>query len=280
MDTVRLSAGNATEIRDDLLVSLDEAVKARAALESPMGAGTALEAEPEELDPNERYDLEITKPRAVDLRKLWALAGKPAPADIQAALGPSVPILLYHGLTPFPRPGQSPGGVWGIGYQVQLADPDDAATVSLVPETEMTKVASIDQSVEIGLALGGEMAVPDSALEVVTAVPGITLHGVKVGATTDQRFALSIHLDLSLVKVLSGPVGAGGARWHLYRQEDRLDRFQPLLQTLLIPKGIDRLIMTITTWVRRRGLFFGLLGSRQWSPQPLSLEVSLEGLDS
>jgi hypothetical protein len=282
-ETVRVTTETREDFDDPVLAELDDAEKARLASireaedeekqdtgPPPMGVGILRGSRP--------YDLEIVKPRALDLRKLCKLAGREIPPEIGTALGPQVPVLLYHGLTPFARPGERPGGVWGLGYEVRPVDVD-AATVAISPDTELTSVGAIDSDVRIGLSAGGEMAVPTPALEAMNTVPGISLHGAKIEATADQRFALAVHLRLALVKVEAGLVGAGGARWNVYRAGDRIVGFQPFLQTALLPKKTRRLKVAVQPWVVRRSWFPGKFGATRYIPPPSTFEVSLEGID-
>jgi hypothetical protein len=94
-----------------------------------------------------------------------------------------------------------------------------------------------------------------------------------------SRFGLSVRYVYSLLRVQAAPVGAGGARWDLYRRGDQVYRFQPLVQTLLVPPGIEQLKLELTTWVCRRGILFGTLGVRKWQSEPVTVEVSIAGLE-
>jgi hypothetical protein len=89
---------------------------------------------------------------------------------------------------------------------------------------------------------------------------------------------LLIAINFSALKIQAGPIGAGGARWNIYRQQERIDLFQPLLQTLLIPSDLNRLKMSVKTWIRRSGKFGGLIGARAWEFKPVNFTVSLSGL--
>lgn len=250
--------------------------RAEAALARPQLKSAA--EEEDESDPDRPYDLEVVAPRAVDLRQLYRLAGKPLPPDIEAALGPRLPVLLYQGLTPFHKPGARPIGVWGMGYQVELEGGIDGRTAAIAPEDRLFRTGEIEATVDVGVGGGGELAVPETALAVLNEVPALPLHRARVHATGHARFGLALRLDFSLLQVQAAPLGAGGARWNLYRRAERLDRFQPLVQTLLVPEGTTRLALRLTTWVRRRGWFFGLLRGREWISRPERYEVSLERL--
>jgi hypothetical protein len=285
-EAVRLVYGRTEEVEDPLLMKLDEEFRARKGIfESfPMGVpgeaqrgGTGAEAEPTAADTEPPFDLQVVKPRAVDVRKFCQLVNKPVPPDIEAALGPRIPVLLYHGLTPFHRPGQKPLPVWGLGYEVQL-EGGDASTVALEPDTRLLSLVKGKLEAQVGLSADGAMEVPSGTLQVINAVPGVTLQGARVHATSNAQFGLAIQFDLSVLEVQAGPVGAGGARWNLYQAHERLDRFQPLLHTLLVPAGTQRLNLVVKTWVRSRARWLGLIKARQWSPPEERFEVSLEGL--
>jgi hypothetical protein len=272
-ETLTISTEFVEDVDDPLLTELDEIARAEESLLGPMGDA----AEEPALDVDRPYDLELVKPRAVDLRKLCKLAGKDLPQEMESSLGLRVPVLLYHGLTPFARPGERPRGVWGLGYEVRPVDVD-AATVALSPDTESTKIGEINSEVRIGLSAGGEMSVPAPVLEAANAIPGISLQGAKLEATTDQTFALAIRVEFSMVKVEAGAIGAGGARWNVYRAGQRVVGFQPFIQTVLLPKKTRTLQLAVQPWVARRGWLFGKLGSRKFIPAPTTFDVSLEGL--
>ena len=65
------------------------------------------------------FDLGIPAPRAIDLRKLWKLAGKKPEPEIAAALGPNIPVLLSHSVTAFPTQPRPPR-VWAIRYAASI----------------------------------------------------------------------------------------------------------------------------------------------------------------
>jgi hypothetical protein len=101
--------------------------------------------------------------------------------------------------------------------------------------------------------------------------------GASVYTTTDNQFSFALSLELSQLKVLAGPVGAGGARWDIYRTRERLDRFQPLVQTLFVPEDATSMNVKVHTWIKRRGKFFGLLSAREWTFPGQEFNVSLTG---
>jgi len=272
-DAIRITTEQVEDVDDPILAELDDLFRAEEALLAPMGDSQLSET----LDPDRPYDLELVKPRAIDLRKLYKLAGKEIPNEIEAALGPSTPVLLYQGVTPFTRPGEAPRGVWGLGYEVRPVDLD-AATVALSPDTEVTRLGALESKVSIGLSAAGELAAPEAALAAANAIPGVALHNAQVEATTSTKLALAIRVEFSMVKVEAGPIGAGGARWNVYRVDERVVGFQPFIQTLLVPQKTKMLKLTVQPWVARRGRLFGVIGSRKFIPAPTTFEVSLEGL--
>jgi hypothetical protein len=272
-DPVRFTTERVEELDDPVLADLDQMHRAEEEFFAPMGEA---DAEPE-IDPDRPYDLEVVRPLALDVRKLYSRAGKDVPAEVAAALGPTVPVLLYQGLTAFTRPGEVPRGVWGLGYEVRTID-IDAVTVSLSPDTELTRVGGVDSSVRVGISAAGELSPPNAALTAVSALPGISLHKAQLEVTTSTELALAVSIDLSVVKVEAGPIGGGGARWNIYRTNERVVGFQPLIHTLLVPRGTQALNLVVQPWVSRRGIFSGLLGSKKFVPRATSFEVSLAGL--
>jgi hypothetical protein len=261
-------------VEDNVMARLEQEALAEAALTGVMGGGGDVE---EHADDDAPYDLEVMYPRAASVRELCRRAGKEVAPEVGAALGPREPLLIWHGVTAFAKQGQRPPHVWGMGYTVRL-DGVSAATVAVAPASFVRTVATMGQELQLGIGVGGEIEVPPVALAPAGAVPGVSFTGARLEATTDTRLVLSLRADFAVLDVQAGPVGAGGARWNLYRTGARLDRFQPLVQTLLVEPGIRALPMSVTTWVRRRRSLRGLGGTRHWDYQPQAYEVSLEGL--
>lgn len=276
-EPLRLALYSAGPIEDALLAELnDEAESAGAA---PPGARTRggpagtrpLDGfrGPADAPP---YDVEVVRPRAIDIRRLYALVGKPLPDDIQATLGPRRPLLVCHGLTPFHRPGARVSSIWGLGYEARLSGVD-GATVALFPESETVRVGTLEQSVQVSVGAGGALDVPKEALQLASAVPGIEITGAELSATTSSRLALALSLTLTLRAVEAGPVGAGGVRWNIYRQKERLDRYQPLFQTLLVRESERELGFRLRTWIRSHGVLG--LGAKQWTSEWQEVKVPL-----
>lgn len=227
-------------------------------------------------DPQDPFEVEVAKPRLIGIEKLYALGDRKVPAHLQASLGGGTPVLVCHGMTPFYRPGQRPTGVWGMGYRSQV-DELRCSPVGVFPDTRKYDVISTSQQLSFGIKLGGEIGLPEAGgYELLSEVSGITLTGASVRATTDQQFAIAVQCRFSVLEVQAGPVGAGGARWNFYRSRESVEGYQPLFQTMIVPKGIGALRFTIETWIRRSGRFFGLLKSRHWTYEPQTFDVALE----
>lgn len=225
------------------------------------------------VDPDNPFDVEIARPYAVDVRKLYEIAGKPIPAEISASLGFRVPVLICHGITPFYKGGVKPTGVWGLGYRAEL-DGGHAATISLFPGTQATTVAGASQRLRVGLSFSGGLSV-DEKIEIPANASGLTVAGASVYMTTHQVFGLALDCSFSLLQVQSGPVGGGGAQWNLYRGRNRIDVYQPLYHTLLIPEGVSSLIFRVKTWVRSSYSWIPTRKARQWNYPVQKFEVSV-----
>ena len=266
-EVVRVASTGYQEIDDPIFTLLDEQIQPPA-FRSPTPSGLG-----------EPFDLEVARPRAVDIRRLYGLLGQEVPPEITAALGPSSPILLCHGLTPFYKPGQCPIGVWGMGYKITL-NRLGGSTVALFPDSDLIEVAKVSQKLRLGVAVGGEISMPIEGLEIVNNIPGFQLAKSMLHATTDQTYGIAIDCSFSVMKIQAGPVGNGGARWNLYRADERIDLHQPLFHSLLVPAGTESIQLTIETWIRRSQRLFRWRSPRQWLYPPIDFDVSLEGLSS
>jgi hypothetical protein len=220
-------------------------------------------------------DLTLVEPRPLDLARLCELAGKEVAAEIQAAVGANVPFLVYHGFTPFGRNGARLRGAFEIGYEVRSAG-STARTIAVSPESEFAERASLEQDVDLGITAGGEIGIPSEVLAVANAVPGVSLREAQLRATTDSRFAFAMRVNFGVMTVIAGPAAAGGARWQLYKRGATLQRFQPLVQTLLVEKGAHAVTMTVKTWVRRPRRLFAK--ARHWDLPDETFELPLEVL--
>jgi hypothetical protein len=216
------------------------------------------------------FDLGIPEPRAMDLRRLWKLAGKQPDPQILAALGPDVPVLLSHSVTAFPVGSGTPR-VWGIRYGSSLFGVD-ARTVSLQPTTELLDVLKVGAEAELEVGVGGELAVTREVSAIANQVPGVTLNEARVAASASDTAKLRIRFTVSVPKVIAGADAHGGARWQLYAQDRRLDGHQALLQTLLVPKGTRRVRVDIVSSVAAAGWF----GPREWHFETESFDVALD----
>lgn len=222
-------------------------------------------------------DLRVNSPFALDLMKLWELTDQSVPPSIAAALGPRIPVLIHHIVTPFPNDGSIPGGVWGLGYEF-VNESAEANTVAVMPSDEVLKIGSIGQVVEVGLDLSGGVGLPEASIKAVSNVPGVQLSGAEIKAAANSKFQFSLKLSLSLRKVVGAPVGKGGALWKMYRQDEPLDRPHTLLQTLMVAEGTREIRCTVKTWAKQAGLFGTRLGAKFWSYENQEFLVNLAGI--
>jgi hypothetical protein len=183
-------------------------------------------------------------------------------------------VLLHHIVTPFPPDGQSPRSPWGLGYEF-VVHGINANTESVLPNDEVLQVAKVGQNVELGIEFGGSVGIPEAALEVVAGVPGVSLTGARVTASTNQKYSFALSMTITLRKVIGAPVGAGGAQWKMYRQDERLDRPHPLLQTLLVPEKAKTIQCTIRTWAKQAGYFGTRIGEKFWQYDDQNFSVDL-----
>ena len=216
----------------------------------------------------------VAKPQAYDVHRLCSTVDSRLAKSIRAALGPNVPILLCHHMTPFYRPGVAPTGVWGTGYEVTVHDVD-ASTIAVFPDSGHTDIAEAKQDILVGLSVGGALKVSNDALGPLQEIPGIEIRGARVVASTDQLFRIHLASTWSVLDVQAGPVGSGGARWNIYRTTKRVDLGQTLLQTILIPKGIRELHVSVSTWIRCTRRMFVWNKPIQWTFPKTEFRVSL-----
>jgi hypothetical protein len=263
----RISSSEILEVDDPILDAWDDLEPASEA---------AYRAVPER-DPNDPFDVEVAKPRLISIEKLYALGGRAVPAQLQAGIGDGTPVLVCHGMTPFYKPGRRPTGVWGMGYRSELNEPR-CSSVAVFPESRKYDVIETSQVLSCGIKLGGEIGIPEAKeAERTHDVSGITITGATVRAMTDQQFGIVIKCRFSVLEIQAGPVGSGGARWNFYRSRESVESYQPLFQTIVVPRDVSVLTFKVETWIRRSGRFFGLVKGRHWAYPPQTFDVALEG---
>jgi hypothetical protein len=223
------------------------------------------------------FDLRVNRPRAINLRKFWALTNNPIPPEIEASLGPNIPVLISHVITPFASGGMRPRKVWGLGYEFEVTE-SDINTISVLPNDEVLKIGEIDHNVELGLQIGGGVGIPQEALQIIQNTPSISLTGAQLQASSNTQFQISLHLAITLRKIVGAPVGVGGAMWKLYRRDERLDKPHTLLQTIVVGEDVKKLNCKIKTWAKQAGWLGGNWGAKMWPYKDQEFEISLEGL--
>jgi hypothetical protein len=215
------------------------------------------------------WKLEVPPPIAVDLSR--AAAAMPAAAQAAGALAESGRVILFsHSMTALARPGEKPPPVWGMGYAVTILDVDDAATLSVAPDTASERLASASGHLDIGLDASGRLSVATTALAsavpalaALTALPIPDLH---VRAAAGAELAASFRLDLTALRVQAASTASGGADWNLYHRGRDLARTQMLVHTVALPWAPARLRVRVQTWIRRKTPF-GISGkATQWAP--------------
>lgn len=184
----RLSSSGSQEMEDLTLDSLDRSLRDEAA---------SFRDDVPQREPDDPFDLEVAKPHAVGIERLYRVLGKKVPAQVRASLGAAVPVLLAHGMTPFYKPGLKPTGVWGMGYRCEV-DEQRCATVVLFPASRKYDVIEVAQRLSFGLKAGGEIGVPEEhGLQLVGGPVAVELAGT-VHATTDQEFAVAVQCSFSV----------------------------------------------------------------------------------
>jgi len=262
----RLIAKGSSQIEDEVLSRLSD-------VELNEGIQETITLTADETCP---IELEVAAPRAVDVAMLYKLWERKVPETLEAALGPHFAVMLCQSLTPFYRHGGHQVGVASLGYRIRIK-PDGCRTASLFPESKLVKVGTLDTNVQLGLAAGGELAVPDSILQLAnTTVPGFVLNGIKIDAATDAKFGVAIQCDVSLVHVQAGAIGEGGAGWNIYKRGQRIDVNHALLHTLLAPHGTKNLHAKIQTWVRQPRGLFGPLRAIEWQFPVVEYDICLQ----
>jgi hypothetical protein len=256
--------GEPHEVDDDILTGMVRD------LGSDTERGEGIGADRDRRD--QPFNLSLPAPRAIDLRRLWKLAGKEPDPTITAAIGARIPVLLSHGVTALPRPGRKPARVWGIGYKVEMFDVA-ANTIDVQPATDLVQVAKVGAEATVDIGFDGSLEVPQQARQALGVIPGVNLTAAKVSASVGESAKLSIAFALSVPRVISGAGdGQGGAEWNLYAQDKRLEGQQALLQTVLLPRGVKQLQLAVTGWVREAGFF----GPKEWVFEVATFNIALE----
>jgi hypothetical protein len=265
-----LTASLTGEVDDPVL----DALAARESLLAPMG-GRGDGGEPDDTLP---WKLEVPPPIAVDLRQVQSALPE-ADQGITKALagfaGAGPVVLLSHCMTALARPGEKPPPVWGMGYSVEVLGVDDAATLSLAPDTAAEQVASATGQLEVGLDTTGHFGVGKvlgAVVPLLTALP-LPIPDIQFKVSEKAQFAISFSLDLRALRVQAARTGSGGADWNLYHRGKDLASSQVLLHTVVLPRDMDRLRVRVQTWIRRKTLLNVNRMVSQWTPPPVEHDI-------
>lgn len=273
MADVRLQPSAFEDIEDTALAALDEELAEEEAIQGFMGKeGTAVDFDGD-LD-DCPFELGLAQPRALCLLRLLKSTGQRVSASITAALGHSRrPVLFVHEITPFSRFGYPPTRVWGLGYQIANV-PDSLSPVDFVPKSEFLEIGSVGTDVQLGFSADGKFAIDAALADAVRALPGAGIEGLGYTAKAEGHIGFALNLRIHVLKIQAGLVGRG-VRWDFVEQDERIDRSVRMLQTALLPDGVDSIEMDVRAWVRRRRRFLGFGAARSWvfSPQTMSVDI-------
>jgi hypothetical protein len=147
-----------------------------------------------------------------------------------------------------------------------------------MPSDEVLTIGKVDQEVALGVELGGHIGVPKEALTALAAAPAISLTNASLRASMSQQFQFSLHMKLTLRKVVGAGFGVGGAQWKLYRQDEPIDKPHTLLQTLLVAEGTKSIRCTVRSWAKQAGFLGTRLGAKFFQYPDQTFDISLDGL--
>jgi hypothetical protein len=258
-----VSAQPAGEVSDPVLDALTDAAEADAELFRTMG-----DAAPELPEQN------LNRP--VDLRFNWAALTLRKPARghrCPAETAELIPVLIASTITPFAQDGRRPPPIWGVGYEAQLADVEQAQTISVFPDSETVTKASMDK-LTFRVGANGKISFPSAALSaampVTTLLPGLT---VEASASADAGFQVA-GVKFLAVKVIAGPVASGGAKWQFYREGQELAQAQHLFHVVLIPPGNGQLRIQAQATVTCRTWYGKKSAPMLWRAEPVVQTIS------
>lgn len=251
-----------------------DALTARESLLAPLG-GRFDTSQPDDSLP---WKLEVPPPIAVDLRRVQSAlptADQGVAQALAAFAGLGPVVLLSHCMTAMAQPGEKPPPVWGMGYTVRLLGVDDAATLSVAPDTADEKLASASGHLDVGLDSTGHFGVGKvlgAIVPLLSALP-LPIPDIQFKASAGTQFAINFSLDLRALRVQAARTDSGGADWNLYLRGKDLARTQVLVQTVVLPRGMDRLRVRVETWIRRKTLLNMNRKANQWAPPPVEHDI-------
>jgi hypothetical protein len=261
---IRVSSASVNETPDPVLDAWDREVYVQE---------ESFREVPERL-PDDPFDMEFANPVGISLLSMLKASGRAIPPELESSKDAGqTPVLVHHSITPFYKAGQAPSGVWGMGYRFEPLT-SDCHTVGLAPLTVRNDVLNVSQRLTFGIKLGGSVDVIAAAVGAALALP-VQLSAASINASTEQQFAATLAFTLSALEVQGGPVGAGGARWNLYRGRTAIDSNQPLFHTILVPTETAEFEAKVDSWVRRPGRWFGLVGAKEWVYPATTIRVRI-----
>ena len=162
-----------------------------------------------------------------------------------------------------------------MGYAVKLLGVNDAATLSVAPDTAAEKFASASGNLDVGLNAAGHFGVGKvlgAIAPVLTALP-LPIPDIQFKASAGTEFVINFSLDLSVLRVQVAPDDYGGAEWVLYGRGKNLARTQVLVHTVALPRVTRRLRVQVETWIRRKSPLSINKRANQWAPPPVEHSI-------
>jgi hypothetical protein len=178
------------------------------------------------------------RPFARSLRKLYALRGEKMPPEMAALRGEV--YLVTHAIGLLSRDGKQ--GVDALTYRASFGDP--GSTVELFPNTRFKEFFSTTTQFEAGLSADGHAKLPSQIGELAADV-------INLGASAELHLGTKAGVVGKLSMAVKSPTiqavghASNEVTWQLAREDDPLLGDQILVQTVLVPRGAERLTYRI-----------------------------------
>jgi hypothetical protein len=189
------------------------------------------------------------RPFARSVRKLYKARKQELPPEIASLKGETYLITHAIGLTAK----HSANKVEMVGYSAHFDDP--GSTIELFPNTQFKEFFAASTKFQAGISADGYAKLPDQigalAKEVVNLGAGAEL---QVGA--EAKVVGKLTLTVKTPKIQAVGNASSRVSWQLHKDENPLVGDQVLVQTIVVPKGQEKLTFKMQAFaVISPGLF-------------------------
>jgi hypothetical protein len=181
-------------------------------------------------------------PIVKDLKKLFILAEKSIPADLQGLFDKKDVFLIAHMIGAIRLNGTAK--VDELQYNAEIIESKGAQTIDLLPNTTFHEIASVHLGFEGSLSGHGNFSatIPDSLSQALLEHEVTLGADMKIQLSSNNNFVGKFTYSLKFPVIQSMGISSSYCTWVLNPHNRPLLGDQLLIQTIAVPKGTKKIL--------------------------------------